>query len=61
MFNRSLGQALFMAQLAAGIGGDIFPEPKERKVKKCLNCGEDHTHNNVCCSAECFKEWKSKK
>jgi hypothetical protein len=25
--------------------------------KLCLQCGEPHTHNNICCSAKCFKEY----
>ena len=29
-----------------------------KKVKKCLNCNKEHTHNNSFCSAECCKDYK---
>lgn len=41
---------------------DMFPyEQKIRTVKplkKCLQCGNEHRHNNSFCSAECCKTYK---
>lgn len=46
--------------MAIGMGGSlrVLPPAKERKVKKCLACSKEHTHNNSFCSAECCKKYK---
>ena len=31
----------------------------KRKVKACLNCSQEHTHNNAYCSPSCCKEYRA--
>lgn len=40
--------------------GGFWPEPP-KPIKKCLQCGTEHQHNNSWCSPECCKEWKGGK
>jgi len=35
------------------------PVIKDKKVKNCLNCKQEHTHNNCYCSARCCKDHKN--
>ena len=34
--------------------------PKSKPKKQCINCGEEHEHNNSFCSAECCKKFNGK-
>lgn len=36
------------------------PQPKQ-KMKKCLWCGNEHSHNNSFCCTECCRLYKEKK
>ncbi len=57
--NKELTLGLMMS-LASGWGNPVGSRKKyqKKKVKQCLNCGNEHTHNNRFCSAECCKEFK---
>ena len=40
--------------------GPFYPEPP-KPIKRCLQCGKEHKHNNAFCSADCCKAYKLKK
>jgi len=59
---KAIQQVMALAMMAGG-GMDCgyhSNKKEENEVKKCLNpvCNNLHNHNNICCSAECFKEHK---
>jgi hypothetical protein len=41
------------------IDHELSKLPK-RRIKKCLVCGKEHTHNNSFCSPECCKADKER-
>ncbi len=41
-----------------GIGLDQGDRKRPHKLKKCLQCGQEHRHNNAFCSAEHCKQWR---
>ena len=52
--------------LMYGMGSDMYGNgPRKRQpeivFKKCLHCGNDHSHNNSWCSPECCKAWRDEK
>jgi hypothetical protein len=55
---RHLAHMAAIAAMSGGIG--VFDAGPSRRFaskssKKCLNCGNEHFHNNSYCSAECCK------
>lgn len=53
-----------LAMGMACMGEDVFDGnysrhvPYDKPVKKCLQCGKEHTHNNSWCSASCCKQYR---
>ncbi len=52
--------AMGMACMAEGAfdGNYIRRVPYQKPVKKCLQCGKEHTHNNSWCSPKCCKQYR---
>jgi len=52
-----------MSQMLGCYGGsplrDFYPEPP-KPIKRCLQCGNEHRHNNSFCSAQCCKGYANK-
>jgi len=61
MINPMRRSALAAMMALAMLPGDMLPRMKEKPVKKCLKCGNPHTHNNAFCSPECCKTYKEMK
>lgn len=59
--NNSMKRALLMGMLAATMAGDLPKAETEKPRKKCLVCGDWHSHNNSFCSPECCKKYKTKR
>lgn len=53
---RNLG--MYTAVMAMA-GGFVLKEKKLPRLKRCLNCGKGHEHNNSFCSALCCKKYGS--
>lgn len=62
--DKVLAQLMAMSLACDSKSGMFYLPTKCRKakpVKNCMNCGKEHTHNNTCCSSECFKLLKKAK
>lgn len=55
-----LAMAMYGAAMGSSIfgGGPYVYDNTARPVKKCLQCGKEHSHNNCWCSSECCHKYR---